>query len=194
MVAFSRAILRERPGATIIGEVKCSKRMYDDIAKHGGRPVMWKTGHSLIKSKLREEHAALAGEMSGHMFFADRYFGFDDAIYASFRLLEILSREGRGLAAILADLPPSHITPEIRVDCPDDRKFEVVRQAAEFFRKHYEVIDIDGVRVNFADGWGLVRASNTQPALVTRFEATSEKRLAEIRALFYGKLRELGAI
>ena len=194
MVAFSRAILRERPGATIIGDVKCSKRMYDDIAQHGGRPIMWKTGHSLVKSKLKEEHAALAGEMSGHMFFADRYFGFDDAIYASFRLLEILSREGRGLAAIIADLPASHFTPEIRLDCPDDRKFEVVRQAAEFFRKHYEVIDIDGVRVNFADGWGLVRASNTQPALVTRFEATSEKRLAEIRALFDDKLRELGAI
>ena len=194
MVAFSRAILRERPGATFIGEVKCSKRMYDDIARNGGRPIMWKTGHSLIKSKLKEEHAALAGEMSGHMFFADRYFGFDDGIYASFRLLEILSKEGRGLGAILADLPPSHFTPEIRVDCPDDRKFEVVRKAAEFFRKHYEVIDIDGVRVNFADGWGLVRASNTQPALVTRFEATSEKRLAEIRALFDGKLRELGAI
>jgi phosphomannomutase / phosphoglucomutase len=194
MVAFSRAILRDRPGATIIGDVKCSKRMYDDIAQHGGRPIMWKTGHSLIKSKLKEEHAALAGEMSGHMFFADRYFGFDDAIYASFRLLEIVSREGRGLAAILADLPASHFTPEIRLDCPDDRKFEVVRQAADFFRRHYEVIDIDGVRVNFADGWGLVRASNTQPALVTRFEATSEKRLAEIRALFDGKLRELGAI
>jgi phosphomannomutase/phosphoglucomutase len=194
MVAFSRAILRERPGATIIGDVKCSKRMYDDIARHGGRPIMWKTGHSLIKSKLREEQAALAGEMSGHMFFADRYFGFDDAIYASFRLLEILSREGRGLAAILSDLPASHFTPEIRVDCPDDRKFEVVRKAAEFFRKHYEVIDIDGVRVNFPDGWGLVRASNTQPALVTRFEATSEKRLTEIRALFDDKLRELGAI
>ena len=194
MVAFSRAILRERPGSTIIGDVKCSQRMYDDIARHGGRPIMWKTGHSLIKSKLKEEHAVLAGEMSGHMFFADRYFGFDDAIYASLRILEILSREGRGLGAILADLPASHFTPEIRVDCPDDRKFEVVRQAADFFRKHYEVIDIDGVRVNFADGWGLVRASNTQPALVTRFEATSEKRLAEIRALFDGKLRELGAI
>ena len=194
MVAFSRALLREHPGATIIGDVKCSKRMYDDIARHGGRPIMWKTGHSLIKSKLKEEHAALAGEMSGHMFFADRYFGFDDAIYASFRILEILSREGRGLGAILADLPESHFTPEIRLECPDDRKFEVVRQAADFFRKHYEVIDIDGVRVNFADGWGLVRASNTQPALVTRFEATSEKRLAEIRALFDGKLRELGAI
>ena len=194
MVAFSRAILKERPGATIIGDVKCSKRMYDDIARNGGRPVMWKTGHSLIKAKLKEQRAALAGEMSGHMFFADRYFGFDDAIYASFRLLEIVSREGRGLGAILADLPASHFTPEIRVDCPDDRKFDVVRQAADFFRQHYDVIDIDGVRVNFADGWGLVRASNTQPALVTRFEAVSEKRLAEIRALFDAKLRELGAI
>ncbi len=194
MVAFSRALLREHPGATIIGEVKCSKRMYDDIARHGGKPIMWKTGHSLIKSKLKEEHAALAGEMSGHMFFADRYFGFDDAIYASMRILEIISREGRGLGAILADLPESHFTPEIRVDCPDDRKFEVVRRAADFFRQHYEVIDIDGVRVNFADGWGLVRASNTQPALVTRFEAASEERLAEIRALFDAKLRELGAV
>ena len=194
MVAFSRAILKERPGATIIGDVKCSKRMYDDIAKNGGRPIMWKTGHSLIKSKLKEEQAALAGEMSGHMFFADRYFGFDDAIYASFRILEIVSREGRGLAAILGDLPKSHFTPEIRLDCSDDRKFEVVRRAADFFRKNYEVIEIDGVRVNFADGWGLVRASNTQPALVMRFEANSEARLGEIRALFENKLRELGAI
>ena len=194
MVAFSRAILRERPGATIIGEVKCSKRMYDDIAQHGGRPIMWKTGHSLIKSKLKEEHAALAGEMSGHMFFADRYFGFDDAIYASFRLLEILEprrpRPRRDPCRPAAESLHAGDSPRL----PDDRKFEVVRKAAEYFRKHYEVIDIDGVRVNFADGWGLVRASNTQPALVTRFEATSEKRLAEIRALFDDKLRELGAI
>jgi phosphomannomutase / phosphoglucomutase len=194
MVAFSRAILQERPGAAIIGEVKCSKRMYDDIARHGGRPIMWKTGHSLIKSKLREEKAALAGEMSGHMFFADRYYGFDDAIYASFRLLEIISNEGRGLGALLADLPRSHFTPEIRLDCPDDRKFEVVRRAADFFRSQYETIDIDGVRVNFPDGWGLVRASNTQPALVMRFEATSEKRLGEIRAMFERKLKDFGAI
>jgi phosphomannomutase/phosphoglucomutase len=197
MVAYSRSILRERPGATIIGDVKCSKRMYDDIAQHGGRPIMWKTGHSLIKAKLKEEQAALAGEMSGHMFFADRYFGFDDAIYASFRLLEILSREGRGLGAILADLPQTYSTPEIRVDCPDDRKFDVVRQAADFFRERYkgeaDVIEIDGVRVNFRDGWGLVRASNTQPALVTRFEAATPERLSEIRAIFDAKLRELGA-
>jgi phosphomannomutase / phosphoglucomutase len=194
MVAFSRAILKERPGAAIIGEVKCSKRMYDDIARHGGRPIMWKTGHSLIKSKLREEQAALAGEMSGHMFFADRYYGFDDAIYASFRLLEIISNENRGLGAILADLPRSYFTPEIRLDCSDDRKFEVVRRAADFFKSQYETIDVDGVRVNFADGWGLVRASNTQPALVMRFEATSEARLGEIRTMFERKLKELGAI
>src|SRR5579863_6058334 len=193
MVAFSRAILRERPGATIIGEVKCSKRMYDDIARHGGRPIMWKTGHSLIKSKLKEEHAALAGEMSGHMFFADRYFGFDDAIYSSFRLLEILGREGRGLGAILSDLPKTCFTPEIRLDCPDDRKFEVVRKAADYFRAHYDTIDIDGARVNFPGGWGLVRASNTQPALVMRFEANDEATLGEIRALFESKLKELGA-
>jgi phosphomannomutase / phosphoglucomutase len=194
MVVFSRAILKERPGAAIIGDVKSSQRLYDDIAQHGGRPIMWKTGHSLIKAKLHAEHAALAGEMSGHMFFADRYYGFDDAIYASFRLLEIVSREGRGLAQILADLPKSSFTPEIRFDCPDDRKFEIVRRAAEFFRKQHDVIDIDGVRVNFGDGWGLVRASNTQPALVMRFEAKSPERLAEIRATFEDKLKELGAI
>jgi phosphomannomutase / phosphoglucomutase len=194
MVVFSRAILRDRPGATIIGDVKCSNRMYDDIARHGGRPIMWKTGHSLIKSKLREEHAALAGEMSGHMFFADRYYGFDDAIYASFRLLEIVGREGRGLAQILSDLPKSSFTPEIRLDCPDDRKFDVVRRAAEYFRGHHEVIETDGARVIFPGGWGLVRASNTQPALVMRFEARDEKTLGEIRTLFESKLKELGAM
>lgn len=194
MVAFSRNILESHPGAAIIGDVKCSSRMYEDIARHGGRPIMWKTGHSLIKSKLKEEHAALAGEMSGHMFFADRYFGFDDAIYASFRILEIVSQQRRGLAAILADLPPSVATPEIRLDCPDDRKFDTVRRAAEYFRAHYDVIEIDGVRVNFKDGWGLVRASNTQPALVMRFEAQNAARLAEIRSLFESKLKELGAL
>ena len=193
MVAFARSILKERPGAAIIGDVKCSGRLYDDIARHGGRPIMWKTGHSLIKSKLKEENAALAGEMSGHKFFNDRYYGFDDAIYASFRLLEILGQEGRGLAAILADLPHTYSTPEIRVVCPDDRKFEVVRKAAEYFRAHYATIDIDGARVNFPGGWGLVRASNTQPALVLRFEANDEKALGEIRSLFEGKLKEFGA-
>ena len=130
---FSRAILSQTPGAAVIGEVKCSKRMYDDISRHGGRPIMWKTGHSLIKSKLKEEHAALAGEMSGHMFFADRYYGFDDAIYASFRLLEIIDRSPESLAAMLSDLPATRATPEIRVDCPDECKFRIVGRLAEYF-------------------------------------------------------------
>jgi phosphomannomutase/phosphoglucomutase len=194
MVVFSRAILKERPGAAIIGDVKCSRRLYDDIARHGGRPIMWKTGHSLIKSKLKQENAALAGEMSGHMFFNDRYYGFDDAIYASLRLLEILGREGRGLAALLSDLPKTSFTPEIRLDCPDDRKFEVVRKAADYFRHNYETVDLDGARVTFPGGWGLVRASNTQPALVMRFEARDEQTLAEIRSIFERKLKELGAV
>ncbi|HXR25271.1 MAG TPA: phosphomannomutase/phosphoglucomutase, partial [Candidatus Binataceae bacterium] len=161
--------------------------------RNGGRPIMWKTGHSLIKAKLKQENAALAGEMSGHMFFNDRYYGFDDAIYASFRLLEILGREGRGLGAILADLPQTKFTPEIRLDCPDDQKFEVVRKAAEYFRANYETIAIDGARVNFPGGWGLVRASNTQPALVLRFEANDDQTLGEIRGIFERKLTELGA-
>jgi phosphomannomutase / phosphoglucomutase len=193
MVVFSRAILKERPGAAIIGDVKCSGRLYDDIAQHGGRPIMWKTGHSLIKSKLKQENAALAGEMSGHMFFNDRYYGFDDAIYASLRLLEILGHEGRGLAALLADLPKTSFTPEIRLDCPDERKFEVVREAADYFRRHYDTVEIDGARVTFPGGWGLVRASNTQPALVMRFEARDEPTLDEIRSIFEQKLKELGA-
>ncbi|MGH7836200.1 MAG: phosphomannomutase, partial [Candidatus Binataceae bacterium] len=193
LIAFARSILQERAGAAIIGDVKCSRRLYEDVARRGGRAIMWKTGHSLIKSKLREEKAALAGEMSGHIFFNDRYYGFDDAIYASFRLLEILSNEGRGLGAILSDLPATHSTPELRLDCPDDRKFEVVRRAADYFRTRYETIEIDGARVNFPGGWGLVRASNTQPALVMRFEADDAKRLGEIRALFEDKLTELGA-
>jgi len=194
LVVFSRAILAQSPGAAIIGEVKCSQRMYDDVARHGGRPIMWKTGHSLLKAKLKQESALLAGEMSGHMFFADRYYGFDDAIYASFRLLEIISHENKGLAALLDDLPKSRFTPEIRLDCADDKKFEVVRKAADYFRSRYEVIDIDGARVKFPNGWGLVRASNTQPALVMRFEAGDEQTLGEIRQLFESKLKELGAI
>jgi phosphomannomutase/phosphoglucomutase len=194
MVLFSRAILEQQPGAAVIGDVKCSKRMYDDIQRHHGRPIMWKTGHSLIKSKLKEEHAALAGEMSGHMFFADRYYGFDDAIYASFRLLEIIDRGDKGLGAMLSDLPPTRSTPEIRVDCPDEEKFRIVKRLADYFRAHYDVIEIDGVRVNFEHGWGLVRASNTQPALVLRFEAQDDAGLSKIRGLFEAKLKELGGL
>jgi len=183
MIIFSREILSRKPGATFISEVKCSKTMYDDIEKHGGRAIMWKTGHSLIKQKMKEEKAELAGEMSGHMFFGDRYFGFDDAVYASCRLLEILSNTGKKISELLSDVPETYTTPEIRVECPDDIKFTVVQKVTEYFRERYNVIDIDGVRVLFDDGWGLVRASNTQPALVLRFEAQSEERLKEIRNL-----------
>jgi phosphomannomutase/phosphoglucomutase len=181
MILFSREILRRKPGSTFISEVKCSQTLYDDIEKNGGRAVMWKTGHSLIKRKMKEVQAELAGEMSGHMFFADRYFGYDDALYAALRLLEILADTGRSIGQLLSDVPPTFNTPEIRVDCPDKVKFEVVAQVTEHFRRREKVIDIDGVRVLFGDGWGLVRASNTQPALVLRFEALSEPRLAEIR-------------
>jgi len=183
IIIFSREILSRKPGATFISEVKCSKTMYDDIQKNGGRAIMWRTGHSLIKKKMKEERAELAGEMSGHMFFADRYFGYDDAIYASCRLLEILSTTGKKVSELLADVPKTFTTPEIRVECPDNKKFKVVESVTHFFRERNEVIDIDGVRVLFDDGWGLVRASNTQPALVLRFEALSESRLAEIREL-----------
>jgi phosphomannomutase/phosphoglucomutase len=183
MIIFSREILSRRPGATFISEVKCSKSLYDDIEKHGGRAVMWKTGHSLIKKKMKEIGAVLAGEMSGHMFFADRYFGYDDATYASCRLLEILSNSEQTISQLLSDVPKTCTTPEIRVDCPDDRKFAVVAEVTDYFRRNYDVIDIDGVRILFDDGWGLVRASNTQPVLVLRFEALSENRLQKIRTL-----------
>jgi phosphomannomutase/phosphoglucomutase len=183
MILFAREILSRKPGATFVSEVKCSQVMYEDIRRRGGRAIMWRTGHSPIKKKMKEENAELAGEMSGHMFFADRYLGYDDAIYASCRLLEILAATGRTISQLLADVPETFTTPEIRVACPDDRKFDVVARAREIFRKTHDIIDIDGVRVLFEDGWGLVRASNTQPALVLRFEALTEDRLDEIRNL-----------
>jgi phosphomannomutase/phosphoglucomutase len=183
LLLFSRFILQKTPGAVIIGEVKCSQKLYDDIEIHGGRPIMWKAGHSLIKSKMKEEKALLAGEMSGHMFFADRYFGYDDAIYASLRLLEILSKSGKKISEILSDVPPTFSTPEIKVDCPDHIKFKVVEEIKNYFRKNYRIIDIDGVRIPFGDGWGLVRSSNTQPVLVLRFEASTKERLHIIREL-----------
>ncbi|MCF6248745.1 MAG: phosphomannomutase/phosphoglucomutase [Desulfobacula sp.] len=181
MVIYAREILERDPGATFISEVKCSMVMYDDIAKHGGNAIMWKTGHSLIKKKMKEENAALAGEMSGHMFFKDRYLGFDDALYATCRLLEIMADTGRGVDELIADLPKTFTTPEIRVECPDDIKFDVVEKIVAHYRAKQDIIDIDGLRALYDDGWGLVRASNTQPALVLRFEALSENRLNEIR-------------
>lgn len=181
VVIFAREILSRKPGATFISEVKCSMTMYDDIRKHGGRAIMWKTGHSLIKKKMKEENAALAGEMSGHMFFRDRYFGFDDALYATCRLLEIMSATKKPLSELIADLPVTYTTPEIRVKCDDDIKFDVVKKITRHFKKEREVIDIDGMRAVYDDGWGLVRASNTQPALVLRFESLTKQGLARIR-------------
>jgi phosphomannomutase/phosphoglucomutase len=180
MVLFARDILKRKPGAAILGEVKCSQTLYADIEKHGGRPIMWKTGHSLIKKKMKEEKAMLAGEMSGHIFFADRYYGFDDAIYASLRLIEILSATDASIASLLADLPVTYSTPEIRVECSDAAKFAVVERVAAHYRPTHKVIEVDGARVLFDGGWGLVRASNTQPVLVLRFEALSAARLDEI--------------
>jgi phosphomannomutase/phosphoglucomutase len=191
MILFSRALLQEHPGAAIVGEVKCSMTLYDDIAARGGRAIMWKAGHSLIKAKMKEEGALLAGEMSGHIFFGHRWFGFDDGIYSSARLLELVSRTDRPVSTLLDDVPPTHSTPELRVDCPEELKFELVRRAQEFFAARHEAVTVDGVRVVFPDGWGLVRASNTQPLLVLRFEATTPERLDEIRSYVQGKVEEL---
>lgn len=192
MIIFSRDILKDNPGAKIIGEVKCSQTLYDDIAAHGGTPVMWKTGHSLIKEKMKQEDALLAGEMSGHLFFKHRYFGFDDAVYASLRLMEIIKKAGMpyGTKALLKDVPDVTATPEIRFDCPDDIKFSIVEKAQSAFNE-FESITIDGIRIIFDDGWALIRASNTQPVLVLRFEARSESRLNEIRGLVEGRLNKI---
>lgn len=182
MVVFARALLQSNPGATVISEVKSSNRLFDDITAHGGKALMWKTGHSLIKSKMKETGALLAGEMSGHIFFSDRYFGFDDGIYAALRFYEIAAASHPApVSGLISGLPEAFATPELRVDCPDDKKFLVVERVRKVLSKKYPTIDIDGVRADFGSAWGLVRASNTQPVLVLRFEAPSERRLSEIR-------------
>lgn len=191
LILFSREILKERPGAMVIGEVKCSQLLFDDLATRGGVPIMWKVGHSLIKAKMREEGALLAGEMSGHLFFADRYFGYDDAIYAGARLLEILTQRDGTLSSLLSDLPPMVNTPEIRVACEDERKFDIVARLVESFQEDHRVIDVDGARILFDDGWGLVRASNTQPVLVMRFEARTVEALDRIRKEVDGRLAQI---
>jgi len=182
MIVYGREILTRKPGATFIGEVKCSQSMYDDLKARGGNPIMWKTGHSLIKAKMKETHAELAGEMSGHIFFADRWYGFDDALYSACRLMEIVADSGRPLSHQLADVPHTVVTPEIRFDCPDELKFAVVNEASAVLRARHQTVDVDGVRVLFPHGWGLVRASNTQPILVMRFEATTPELLQEYRS------------
>jgi phosphomannomutase / phosphoglucomutase len=197
MILFARSVLAEVPGSAIVGEVKCSASLYEDIARRGGKPIMWKAGHSLIKAKMKETNAQLAGEMSGHIFFKHRYFGFDDAVYSSARLLEILTHSERPLSKLLADVPKTYASPEIRFDVPEEKKFALVRRATELLRTDgHDIIDVDGVRVTFSDGWGLIRASNTQPLLVLRFEARTEKRLLEIQKLIESTVaraqRELG--
>jgi phosphomannomutase / phosphoglucomutase len=197
LVLFAREILSRRPGAKVIFDVKCSQVLVEDIRHHGGKPIMWMTGHSLIKKKLYEEQAAVAGEMSGHLFFADGYFGFDDALYASCRLLQILDRANAPLSTLLDDLPETYSTPEIRVACADEDKFGVVEQLKATFQQEdqvREVVTIDGARIIFADGWGLVRASNTQPALVLRFEATTPERLKAIQTFVVKKLQAFPSV
>jgi phosphomannomutase/phosphoglucomutase len=181
MLIFGREILTRKPGATFIAEVKCSQVLYDELRRLGGNAIMYKTGHSLIKARMKEVGAELAGEMSGHIFFKDRYFGYDDALYAACRLIEIVAASGRPLSAQLEGLPRMVSTPEIRVDCPDEVKFDVVRRAAEALRARRETVEVDGVRVLFEEGWGLVRASNTQPVLVMRFEARRPELLDQYR-------------
>jgi phosphomannomutase/phosphoglucomutase len=181
---FSSEVLRENPGATVIFEVKCSRALEEDIINNGGKPLMWKTGHSLLKNKMLEEGSLIAGEMSGHQFFADRYFGFDDAIYAACRLLEIVSAREKPLSDFYHQFTRYRSTPEIRVECEEKEKFDIVREVSGYFSRTNRVTTVDGARVDFDKGWGLIRASNTQPVLVFRFEAETEEALKDIQDRF----------
>ena len=192
MIFLARAVLEDVPGSTVIGEVKCSYRLFNDIAAHGGKPLMWKAGHSLIKAKMKEMGAMLGGEMSGHIFYKHRYFGYDDAIYTGCRLLELLAKSDKKLSEMYAEIPKTFSTPELRINSSDERKFAIVAGVRDYFAgKGYEIVDVDGARLIFPDGWGLVRASNTQPMLVMRFEAETEARMNEIRKLMEDKINEL---
>ncbi len=193
LVLFGRdAVRRFGPGVTVIFDVKCSEILPQALAAAGARPEMWKTGHSLIKARMKALAAPLAGEMSGHMFFGGDWFGFDDALFAAARLLEIVAAGRGGLSPLLADLPPTFATPEIRLECAEERKFALVERAARHFASKYPVNTIDGVRMTFPKGWGLVRASNTQPILVLRFEATDQAALDAYRAEVEGWLAAAG--
>jgi phosphomannomutase/phosphoglucomutase len=192
LALLARDVLTRVPGAEILFDVKCSQALAEDIAAHGGRPSMWKTGHSLLKQRLQETGAPIAGEMSGHMFFSEGYYGFDDALFAAGRLLRYIAASGRTLEQLVDSLPHYFSTPEIRLACPEERKFEIPEILKREFAAHYKVIDIDGARVEFGDGWGLVRASNTQPVVVVRFEARSAERLKEIEETMMAPLRRLG--
>lgn len=189
-----REVLQKHPGGKIVFDVKCSQALPEEIIKFGGEPVMYKTGHSLLKAKMKELQSPLAGEMSGHIFYSDDFFGFDDAVYVSGRLLRIMSNTDKTLAELVDEIPSFESTPEIRIEATDEDKFKIVAELSEHFKRSYEIIDIDGARVLFGDGWGLVRASNTQPVLVLRFEARSKERLAEIIEIFKSKLREYPSV
>ena len=194
LALLAREVLAEGP-AEIIFDVKCSQALVEDIEAHGGTPVMWRTGHSHLKKKLSDSGAPLGGEMSGHMVLASGYYNIDDAVYASCRILQMLSRSEQTLSEMVATLPKYYSTPEIRGEISDDAtKFAMVEKAVKYFTANYDVIDVDGVRILFGDGWGLVRASNTQPVIVMRFEARTEERLAEIQEIVTSKLREFGDI
>jgi phosphomannomutase/phosphoglucomutase len=194
LALFAREINRRQPGSQILFDVKCSQALIEDIEAHGGKPVMWKTGHSLLKAKMKELHNPIAGEMSGHIFFSDDFFGYDDAIYVACRLVQLLSRSPQSLAELADSIPHFYSTPEIRVDTTEEDKFRIVDEVREYFRSRRSIIDVDGVRVLYGDGWGLVRASNTQPVLVVRFEAKSEDRLHEIMHEMVSKLREYPSV
>ena len=191
LALFAREIL-EKGRQKIIFDVKCSQGLIEDITSHGGAPVMWKTGHSLIKKKMKDENAPIAGEMSGHMFFADNYYGYDDAIFAGARLLQLLSKTEKKLSELISEIPQFVTPPEIRLSCSDETKFQIVEEVKNYFKRKYETIDIDGVRILFPEGWGLVRASNTQPVIVARFEAKTEQKLDEIKNTVMQKLQEFG--
>ncbi len=193
LILYARDVLeRTGRGQPIIFDVKCSQALPMAVENAGGKPVMWKTGHSLIKDKMREMHAPIAGEMSGHMFFSEGFYGHDDALYGAARLLRILADSGRTVAQLLADVPDFVSTPELRIEVPEELRFGLVDRAVKHFRSKYDVIDVDGVRVLFGDGWGLIRASNTQPVIVARYEARTPQRLAAIRGEMEGWLREQG--
>jgi len=195
VLIFARAILPDYPGGEVVFDVKCSQALPEAISAIGGKPLMWKTGHSLLKKKMKETGAPVGGEMSGHIFIKDNFYGFDDAVYVSARLLEIVSRGNKKVSELLEGVPEYHSTPEIRAECVSDAdKFRIVKEAIGYFKKNYEVIDVDGVRIQFGDGWGLVRASNTQPVIVLRFEARTPERLAEIQDIVISKLKEFGEI
>ncbi len=193
MALFLPEIITDGDG--VVFDVKCSQALEDMILRYGGKPIMWKTGHSLIKDKMKADQVKFAGEMSGHIFFADDFYGFDDAVYVALRLAQTLSRTERKLSDLTAEIPVYYSTPEMRLECPsDEEKFRIAQQAEAYFRENYDCITVDGVRIRFGDGWGLVRSSNTQPVIVCRFEAQTRERMEEIKSLILGKLREFGDI